>query len=175
MKKFLSLSLLTCLIISGCNSAPQSESELQEDTATTTQESSSVEPNTESLEDTTQTPKPKKQAETNSISYYNEAYDFSLEFPLDWEGFKTNESKTQYGNYESYKIDFFLPGYDYPFFAVTVFSPEQWTEILKEDGPKPQLLGQKNNQVFTYSQGQDMSESLMKQFNQISSIVKTFK
>lgn len=180
MKKLLTLTLFTCLVLSGCNSQPKSESELLTDIPKDTQESVQVEKQntTKNLETkTTPTPKPKttqtKQAETNTITYYNETYDFSLLLEKEWKDYRTEEVKRT--NYGIYHIDFYLPGYDYSFFAISIFTPEQWSEILKEDGPKPQMLGQKNGNVFTYSQGQDYPESLTTQFAQISKIITTFR
>jgi hypothetical protein len=114
---------------------------------------------------------------TESLTYTNAEYGFSLTLPAAWQGFKAVARKIDWGAAgTSDSLDFNLPTQTDGVFNISILTKAQWAQIQKEDGPLPQLLAENATTVFAWSQAQYAAdENIQERLREVQEIVKTFK
>ncbi|QQG49620.1 MAG: hypothetical protein HZB70_02345 [Candidatus Berkelbacteria bacterium] len=142
------------------------------DTATTTESTSTT---------TTET------ATVSNLACGDKAYAFSLEFGDKWTGYKIKEVKPDYAIITCYVT---MPttssdtvwttaatDHDAKYasvFAVSVYSPAQWT-ASQEEANKPTEMGHNANYYWGWSQAQAIPDDLSAVYADAKNVVATFK
>jgi hypothetical protein len=124
------------------------------------------------------------------LAYKNEKEGFQLTLGSGWERYKVFEKLTDWGKagkastyYFSLptsdtawkEIDGISSGYA-SFFAITVFTKEQWDFVNLEEGPRPQYLEtSKSGKVITWSPAQAAPTELASKSNDVKKIIETFR
>lgn len=110
------------------------------------------------------------------ISYNNDQYGFSLEFPSSWGGYVVKNRTIDWGiPGTSDSVDFGFSAQD-SLFNISVISQDQWKKISSEEGPLPTYLGENNKYVFVYGAAQYIANNAMAaRMGEIKDIIKTFK
>lgn len=109
-------------------------------------------------EDTTQkttTKKDESDDNTNgtpigSQKYYNQGWDFSVILPEGWEKYTVTEYEGSAAGYYMASFEFKLPsniGEEVSFFTITIYTPEQWAEVLYGEDE----IITKNGYVYAWS------------------------
>lgn len=130
------------------------------------------------------TTSPTSSSTTDWQTYKNDTYGFSLTFPDSWKGYTTKTTK----NYDSStaSIEFYLKTTDpiwikqlntdeVSVFVITVATPDQWTKLQQEEGPKPQYINKNDNYYFSYSFWQDAPTDLRASNIDPNTVISTFK
>lgn len=120
---------------------------------------------------------------TNPLVYNNTDYSFSITFPSTWAGYKI--FKKDMG--DSIALYVAIPTTDTKWtesdpvekgyaslFAFGIYTKAKW-EIAKNEEMKPTYLGEKGDYVITWSSGQATPTDLTNRFEEIKSIIDTFK
>ncbi len=133
--------------------------------------------------------KTEENATAKAVQCGDDAYAYQLTFSDDWSGYKVNEVTPTYALVTCY---FEMPttsiettwtaastdhsaGYA-SVFAVSVYTPAQWT-AAQEEANKPTKLGENANYVWGYSPAQALPEDLQtsKIADEVKTVVATFK
>ena len=93
---------------------------------------------------------------SDEMKYFSGLYQFSLTFPETWDGYKMVENKATYADFEA-PILKFKSDKSIEMFAVSVFTPEEWTKVEAQEGPKPEKLGESAGHVFGWESAQDFT------------------
>jgi archaellum component FlaF (FlaF/FlaG flagellin family) len=110
---------------------------------------------------------------TNSQTYTDSKWGFTLQFPPSWSGEYTVTHETS-GDSSLTDLVSFNISKNGGSFAIGVYTKSQWSERLKLDYPAPSVIAENNSYVFTSYSGQNgaIQSPLVKD---ISSILATFK
>jgi hypothetical protein len=125
-------------------------------------------------------------SELKDLTYTNDTYKFTMTFPASWEGYKFKEA-TMAGITMSYYVE--VPTTDTAFakgdstadagyyapFAIGVYTPAQWAVVEAEDGPKPTVLEETSEYVFTGSQANGIPPTDFKSASDIKTILDSLK
>jgi hypothetical protein len=116
--------------------------------------------------------------------YRNEEFGFELQLNDAWKGYKVTSTEMS-SNFGAGVLNFLVPtnsqiylGEEKGFarvMIISVFNPEYWESLQKEEGPKPGLLGKNSNWVFAYSPWQDPPEDLVGKDFKLMEVVSSFK
>lgn len=178
MKKiFISLVLFLALIISGCSISnngqknnENKESNNPSGSTTKTVKSNLVDTKGAIVSENTAVDAVIK----DKVVYTNKDYGFTLILPASWEGFSVSNRKINWGeNGESDSLDFGFAD-DKELFNISVLTQEQWSNIIKEAGPKPTYLGRNASNVFAISfSGAPKNDSMAQLEKEINSTFST--
>lgn len=118
----------------------------------------------------------------NPQIYENTEYGFSLTFPLTWGGYKLTK-KTVDGVIVYYVglpttdknwVESSMESGYASLFAISVYTKAQFTQAQSMEMP-PSKLAEKGDYVFSSSHGQATPTDLADKFNDVNSIIQTFK
>lgn len=119
----------------------------------------------------------------NPLVYENTDYGFSVTFPASWANYKFIGKQIEGGTMTYYVA---LPTTDKNWsdpsgtsgygslFVISVYTKTEWQTVQAEE-LKPTKLGEKGNYVFAWSSGQAAPTDLADRFEEIKSIIDTFK
>jgi len=85
-----------------------------------------------------------------SIQYHNQGWDFSITMPKGWEKYEVSEHEGSAAGFYIAAFEFKLPsttGESISFFTITIYTPEQWAEVLYGETE----LITKNGYVYAWS------------------------
>lgn len=122
---------------------------------------------------------------TTNLTYTNSTYGFTLTFPSTWHGYKMKEVVLT-GELKTFYIE--VPttdtsatgsstadaGYFSPF-AISVYTPAQWQEVVNAEGPHDTLITQNSNYVFGWSRSNGIPPSDFTMSADIATIIASFK
>ncbi|HNV97097.1 MAG TPA: hypothetical protein PKL13_02145 [bacterium] len=112
---------------------------------------------------------------SDALKYENAKYGFSVLLPKTWSAYKATEKTTSVDGYGNiYGLSFDMPNQN-RLFAIVVYTKEQWQKVSQEQGPKPTLIKENEEYVFTYSKAQDYADEYVQLGNDIQSIISTFE
>lgn len=132
-------------------------------------------------------PAPEVPEETEEVEsallYTNSEYGFTLDFPEEWEGYQVSERTLEWGEIGTTpSYDFgFEDTYDYPgdgivsLMNVSVFTKDQWIDIITSGDMMPGYLGENETYVFAAGGSQDAPEELDDQRMLVEDILFTFE
>jgi hypothetical protein len=185
MKKII---LVACLLVllAGCNNQQQTNQKEVEKTKQTTAETEKkqTEPVVEKKETTTVKP------QTNTNIYQNDEYGFQITLTNNWKGYKTKIEKIEgdktirfCANIPDSEMYTEVPGF-HCLFGITITDKVKWdkeAEPCKKDRDSGMCdwidneLGRNDKYVFSWGAAQDYGDKEEKYFQDISTIVDSFK
>lgn len=115
--------------------------------------------------------------ESGEVAYYNDKYDFSLTFPVAWQGLTATYREIKWAeNLSNDSIDFALSDQPDGLFNIGVFTLEKWAELEKSEGPnKPVYINKNEINVFAWSMSQyAANEEMQKRRTEVEDIIKSF-
>jgi uncharacterized protein YceK len=127
MKKVLLLASVA-LLLAGCSTTPAETNDVSTTTGSTTQDVATI--------------------------VYQSEYGFSLNLPKSWEGYETEDKEAQFNGFMA-PVVYFRTSEGVDLFALSIFTTEQWAMEEKEEGPKPEKLGETGEYVIGFDHTQD--------------------
>lgn len=112
-----------------------------------------------------------------TLTYTNDQYKFTLNFPATWSGYKVKQRDISWGGATgtSASFDFGFDAQD-SIFNISILTHSQWSQLQTQEGPKPTYLGSNPNYVFAYDLSQyAANDTMAARRNEVSNIVSTFK
>lgn len=104
---------------------------------------------------------------SQNLFYIDKELGFSITFLPTWQNYQANKSSNgvKFGFAEQDNL-----------FAITVYSKSQWENLQAEIGPKPNYLGENDQNIFAYSQSQAVANETMNARGlEIPMIIKNFQ
>ncbi len=105
-------------------------------------------------------------------TFVSEDLGFTMTFPATWE--TTSALKDTTWAFGTSKTLYVMDKDGVDIFAVTRFTKAQWTDVQKEEGPKPTVIGEEGDFVWAYDQTQDPS-SVQAYVDALPEVLKTFE
>ena len=127
MKKVLLLASVA-LLLAGCSTTPVETTDVSTSTGSNTQDVATI--------------------------VYQSEYGFSLNLPKSWEGYETEDKEAQFNGFMA-PVVYFRTSEGIDLFALSIFTTEQWAMEEKEEGPKPEKLGETGEYVIGFDHTQD--------------------